>query len=170
MWSRHRGVGERRLLDDLPPSLRLDVLSELTRDLLGQVSLFRYAPPALRDELVISLKPIVFPPGADIARAGEVGDGIYFVAAGDVEVLSPDDDSVQTVLPAGSYFGDLTLMLGERRTATVRSRGFTETFQLSASDFERIREAYPELREVMTKASKERSSAMAELVLEGVVL
>jgi len=170
MWSRHRGVGERRLLEDLPPSLRLDILSELTRDLLGQVALFRYAPPALRAELVTSLKPIVFPPGATIARAGEVGDGIYFVAAGDVEVLSPDDDSVQAVLTAGSYFGDLTLMLGERRTATVRSRDFTETFQLSASEFERIREAYPELREVMTKASQERSGSMAELMLEGVVL
>ena len=70
----------------------------------------------------------------------------------------------------GVGFGDLTLMLGERRTATVRSREFTETFQLSATDFERIREAYPELREVMSKASKERSDSMAELVVEGVVL
>jgi hypothetical protein len=170
MWSRHRGVGERGLLADLPPSLRLSVLSELTRDLRGQVPLFRFAPSALRDELIVSLKPVVFPPGADIARAGEIGDGIYFVAAGVVEVLSPDDGSVQAVLEAGTYFGDLTLMLKERRTATVRSRGFTEMFQLTAADFERIRNSYPELRDVLTKASQERSGKMAELVMEGVVL
>jgi len=170
MWDRHRGVAERGLLADLPPSLRLEVLGALTRDLLDRVPVFRNAPPALRDELIISLKPMVFPPGADIARAGEVGDGIYFIAEGDVEVLSPDDGSVQATLGAGTYFGDLTLMLGERRTATVRSRDFSETFQLSAAEFSRIKEAYPELTEVMAKASQERSDSMAELVLEGVVL
>ena len=170
MWDRHRGIGERGLLADLPPTLRLSVLTALTQDLLDQVPVFRYAPPALRDELIISLKPIVFPPGADIARAGEVGDGIYFIAEGDVEVLSPDTDSIHAVLGPGTYFGDLTLMLGERRTATVRSRDFSETFHLSASDFDRIRKAYPELMEVMAKASAERSGTMAELVIEGVVL
>jgi len=170
MWDRHRGVAERGLLADLPPSLRLSVLGALTRDLLERVPVFRFAPPALRDELIISLKPIVFPPGADIARAGEIGDGIYFIAEGEVEVLSPDDGAVQATLGAGTYFGDLTLMLGERRTATVRSRGFSETFQLSAAEFARIRAAYPELKDVMVKASQERSDTMAELVMEGVVL
>jgi len=170
MWERHRGVGERGLLDDLPPSLRLRVLSELTQTLLERVPVFRFCPPALRDELIVSLRPVVFPPATDMVRAGEAGDGIYFIAEGEAQVISPDDGSVQAVLGTGVYFGDLTLILGERRTATVRSVGFTETFRLDATDYERIREAYPELREVMTQASKERSDTMAELILEGVVL
>ena len=80
------------------------------------------------------------------------------------------DGSTQATLGPGTYFGDLTLMLGERRTASLRSRDFVETFFLSAAEFERIRKDYPEVREVMTEASKERSDTMAELVLEGVVL
>ena len=74
------------------------------------------------------------------------------------------------VLEAGTYFGDLTLMLGERRTASVRTLGYAETFKLTAADFERIRQDYPELKDVMAKASQQRSGTMADLMLEGVVL
>jgi voltage-gated potassium channel len=169
MWERHRGVGERELLGDLPPSLRLGVLSELTRSLMHRVPVFRHAPTPLRGELVAALRPVVYPPNALIAHEGEVGDGIHFVVEGEVKVVA-NDGSTQATLGPGTYFGDLTLILGERRTASVRSREFVETFFLSAAEFERIREDYPELREVMTKASTERSDTMAELVMEGVVL
>lgn len=170
MWDRHRGVRGSELLGDLPPSLRLTVLNELTRDLLERVPLFRNAPDALRDELMASLRPVVVPPGADIVRAGEVGDGIWFIAEGSAEVITDPTAAAHAELPSGTYFGDLTLMLKERRTATVRAVGYTELFQLSAADFERIRTQYPELGEVMARSARERSGIMAELVIEGVVL
>jgi voltage-gated potassium channel len=77
---------------------------------------------------------------------------------------------VYGTLSTGDYFGDLTLLLKERRSASVRSVGFSEAFQLDAASYERIRSDYPELREVLTKSSSERSSTLTDLVLEGVVL
>jgi voltage-gated potassium channel len=170
LWERHRGIGEHSLVGDLPPSLRVDVLSELLRDLLPNVPLFRYAPTALRNELLVSLEPLVTPPGSYVAREGEVADGIYFIAAGSAEVITSDSPEAKAHLGAGDYFGDLTLMLGERRGGSVRANEFVEAFRLKASDFERIRGSYPELREVLTKAANEKSESVAHLVLEGIVL
>jgi len=170
LWHRYGGLNQQVLLSDLPSSLRLDVMSELMRDLLPNVPLFRHSPPALRNELLLSLEPLVTPPGGYLVTAGDAPDGIYFIASGSVEVVSADDDTVQAILGAGEYFGDLTLMLGERRSASVKSKGFSEAFRLGAASFERIKSDYPELRDVLTEASKERSNTVAELVLKGVVL
>lgn len=170
LWDRHRGVSERSLLSDLPSPLRLRVMSELMGDLLPQVPLFRYSTPALRDELMLSLTPIITQPGGYLAMHGGIGDGIYFIADGSVEVVSSDEQTVHATLGAGEYFGDLTLMLGERRSASVRSVGFSEIFRLDTASFSRIRSEYPELIDILKRASQERSSTVAELVLDGVVL
>ena len=170
VWDRHRGVTDQTLLSDLPPALRLRVFSELVRDLLPNVPIFSHASGALRDELLMSLTPTITHPGGYLVNDGEVADGIYFIADGTVEVVSADAATIHATLGPGDYFGELTLMLGERRSASVRSVGFTEAFVLDAEAFERIRAAYPELREVLTKASSERSRVLADLVLDGVVL
>jgi len=170
LWDRHGGLHQDSLLSDLPASLRLEVMSELMRDLLPKVPLFRRSSLALRNELLLSLEPVITQPGGYLVTAGDAPDGIYFIASGTVEVISADGDTVHATLGAGEYFGDLTLMLGERRSASVRSEGFSEVFRLGAASFERIRSDYPELRDVLTRASQERSRKVAELVLEGVVL
>jgi CRP-like cAMP-binding protein len=170
LWDRHRGIGEHALLADLPHPLRLQVLEELLAGMIENIPLFRYSPDALRDELLKSLEPLVVHPGGFIVRAGEVADGIYFIADGSADVVSEDESTVYATLGPGDYFGDLAMLLGERRSASVVARGFVEVFCLQVAHFERIREAYPELREVLTKASQEKSATVAELVLEGVVL
>lgn len=170
LWDRHGTLREDTLLSDLPAPLRLDVMSKLLGDLLTNVPVFRHASPALRNELLLSLEPVVTQPGGYLVTDGDVADGIYFIAAGRVEVVSADGETVHGTLSAGDYFGDLTLLLKERRSASVRSVGFSEAFQLDAASYERIRSDYPELREVLTKSSSERSSTLTDLVLEGVVL
>ncbi len=170
LWDRHSGVSERSLLGDLPGPLRLRVLTELMRDLLPNVPLFAHSPPALRDELLLSLTPVITQPGGYLVREGEVADGIYFIADGGVEVVSTGADEPHARLGPGDYFGELTLMLEERRTASVRSIGFTEVFWLDSTAFKRIREDYSEFRDVLTKSSSDRSPTLAELVLDGIVL
>jgi hypothetical protein len=170
LWEKHRGLNENSLLVDLPPPLRLKVLEELLRELLPNVPVFRLAPDALRIELLHSLEPMVMPPGSYLVREGEVSDGIYFVAAGTAEVLGSGGDAPNTLLHPGDYFGDLSLMLGERRGGSVKAKEFMEVFRLGAADFHRIREEYPELREVLTDAASEKSESVAKLVLEGIVL
>ena len=65
---------------------------------------------------------------------------------------------------------DNSLLLNEKRTAAVKALTFCDIFLLGKRDFDRIREEYPELKEVLKKVSSERSENLSSLVLDGVVL
>lgn len=170
LWDHHGGLQQENLLGDLPSPLRLAVLSDLLSDLLPNVPVFRNSSPALRRELMLSLEPVVTQPGGFLVNDGDSADGIYFIARGTLEVVAADGDTVHGTLSVGDYFGDLTLLLGESRSAGVRSVGFSEVFLLEAGAYQRIRSAHPDLREVLAKSAQERSSIVNQLVLEGIVL
>jgi len=170
IWDRYRGISAPALLKDLPESIRLEVLFHLTRELIDQVPLFRHTGPALRNALLMSLEPQVHVPGSIVAREGERGNGIYFVSRGTLEITSGPEGESHGTLGPGDYFGDLSLLLGERRTASVHALTYSDVFLLPAREFERLKTEYEEFRDVLKKVSSEKTERMAELVLEGVLL
>jgi hypothetical protein len=170
LWAHHRGVKEETLFDDLPPSFRLNLLLYLTKDLLEKVPLFKHCSPVLRNVLLMALKPQTYAPGVLIAREGEVGREIFFLSHGTVEILSEDGGERHGTLANGAYFGDLSLLLKERRTASVKALTYCEVFILTSAQFNRIRNEYPEFREVLRKVSAEKTETVVNLLLKGVTL
>jgi voltage-gated potassium channel len=170
LWAHHRGVKEDTLFDDLPTPFRLDILRYVTRDLLKEVPLFKYCSPALRDVLLMALKPQTFAPDGYIVREGEVGKEIFFISRGRVEITSNDGHNSHGTLQGGDYFGDLSLILREKRTASVRALAYCEIFKLGRTDFNRIKDEYPEFRDVLTKMSSDKTDKVSAHVLSGVIL
>ncbi|UCF47891.1 MAG: cyclic nucleotide-binding domain-containing protein, partial [Myxococcales bacterium] len=170
IWTRFRGMNERRLLVDLPAPIRLEILLQLTRELIDHVPLFRHCKPPLRNVLLVALKPQICVPQSYITREGELGNGIYFISAGTAEIVCDEGRRSHGTLEAGEHFGDLSLMLGEKRTAGVRAMTYCDVFVLEREDFNRIKEEYREIREVMKKAAAETTEKMSALVMQGVVL
>jgi Ion transport protein/Cyclic nucleotide-binding domain len=170
IWARHRGMKADTLLSDLPGPLRLEVLLHVTHDLLDKVPLFHHASPTLRNLLLMALHAQTYAPGGHIVREGEIGREIYFISRGKVEILSEGGTRDHGSLEGGDYFGDLSLMLGERRTASVKALTYCEVFVLEAERFDEIRKEYPEFRTVLQKMSSERTERLSALVLDGVVL
>jgi hypothetical protein len=171
VWTNYRGADLRSALKDLPESIRLGAIYEIADDLLDKVPLLAFSSPPLRDALLLSLEPKVFIPGSSVVRAGDVADGLYFLSRGELGIFSGSDreNAIET-LEAGDYFGDLSLLLGERRTGSAIARSFCDILFLSIQDFERIRELYPELRDAMKEASARKSEKMAQLLLSGIIL
>ena len=169
-WSRFRGADEIHVLRDLPTPLRLEVLVHLARDLLERVPLFRYCGPVLRDELLMALEPMIVTPGGIIVREGEMANGIYFISRGTIEVLSDDGATSHGTLEDGDYFGDLSLILSERRTASAKALTYCDLLVLPKREFERIKHDYPEFREALKTMSSERSEKISALVLSGAIL
>ena len=170
LWAHHRGVKEDSLFDDLPTPFRLDILRYVTRELLKEVPLFKYCSPALRDVLLMALKPQTFAPEGYIAREGEVGKEIYFISRGKVEITTNDGSTRHGTLEDGDYFGDLSLILREKRTASVRALTYCEIFELGKADFNHIKDEYPEFRDVLTKMSSEKTEKVSAHVLGGAIL
>ena len=170
VWARYRGMDSREVLEGLPDPVRLDVLAHLARDLTEHVPLFRECSRPLRNVLLMALQPRIFVPGSWVVHAGETGTEIYFVTSGEMEILSVEDGRIFGTMTGGDYFGDLSLLLGEKRSASVRAVRFSEAFALAREDFNAIKSEYPEFRDVLKKISSERSALGAELLLEGVIL
>ncbi len=170
LWAHHRGVKEEALFEDLPPSFRLNLLLHLTRDLLEKVPLFRFCSPVLRNVLLMALKPQTYAPGVLIARAGETGKEIFFLSHGQVAILSENGDETFGTLEGGEYFGDLSLILNEKRTASVKALTYCEVFVLTKKEFNHIKSEYPEFREVLKQVSAEKTEKVVNLLLKGVTL
>jgi voltage-gated potassium channel len=170
LWAHHRGEKEDSLFDDLPTPFRIEILRYVTRELLEKVPLFNYCSPALRDVLLMALKPRIFAPEGYIVREGEVGKEIYFISRGKVEITADDGQSQHGTLEDGDYFGDLSLILREKRTASVKALTYCEIFKLDRTDFNRIKDEYPEFRDVLTKMSSDKKDKVSAHVLGGVVL
>jgi CRP-like cAMP-binding protein len=67
----------------------------------------------------------VYLDGEVIVRQGEVGDSMYVIQEGQVEVVAEQDGNELrlNVLEAGQFFGEMAIVEREARVATVRALG-----------------------------------------------
>ena len=105
-----------------------------------------------------------------IAREGEVGEEIFFIGQGRAEIRTEGGAVSRGALASGDYFGDLSLILGEKRTASVKALTYCEVFVLSKKEFNRIKAIYPEMGDVLKRMSSEKTDKTAALVLAGITL
>ena len=142
LWETRGNVGKVEFLEELPRQLGVDLALFVNRDVIAKVPLFREADELFLRQVVGLLKPVVFLPGDNIMLEGEHADCMYFLSAGDVDVLV--QGVARASLGAGSFFGEGALVEGGWRTATVRALGYCEGYSLSVEDFNLLRRRYPE--------------------------
>lgn len=114
------------------------------RSLTGMLSM---AFPLLDRELVTQITPkvalLTYAPGTTIIRQGDPPDKFYIILKGEVEVVreqSGRDARRLARLTEGNYFGEIGLLQGIPRTATVRARDEGEVLlmALDREDFTRM--------------------------------
>jgi small-conductance mechanosensitive channel/CRP-like cAMP-binding protein len=104
--------------------------------------------------------------GEVIIRQGEPGSDLFVVERGEVAVIigRGKDASVAEVarLGPGKFFGEMSLMTGERRAATVQATADCELVQVGKAAFQEILESDPRLAEQITQILVERQNAIEE--------
>ena len=80
-------------------------------------------------------------------RENDPGDAFYIILSGSVEVFVETIDKHLTNLEAGKFFGELSLMLGIPRTASVRALEDTVLFAINRTGFQKILTERPDLSE-----------------------
>ncbi|XP_018792619.1 PREDICTED: cyclic nucleotide-gated cation channel subunit A [Bactrocera latifrons] len=156
-WSQSGALDEERVLAALPDKLKAEIAIQVHMDTLKQVRIFHDCEPGLLEALVLKLKLQVFSPGDYICRKGDVGKEMYIVKRGKLSVVADDGVTVFATLGAGSVFGEVSVLeiagnrTGNRRTANVRSLGYSDLFCLAKRDLWETLSDYPEARATLTE-------------------
>ena len=160
LWTNKKTLDEEMILNTLPEKLRAEIAIHVHLDTLKQVSIFSDCEPGLLVELVLKLKPQVFSPGDFICRKGDIGREMYIVKQGKLQVVSEDCKVVYATLNEGSYFGEISILnvpgskSGNRRTANVRSVGYSDLFCLSKDDLLDAIKEYPDTRTILEERGR----------------
>eukprot|EP01062_Namystynia_karyoxenos_P005998 TRINITY_DN12092_c0_g2_i1.p1 TRINITY_DN12092_c0_g2~~TRINITY_DN12092_c0_g2_i1.p1 ORF type:complete len:1506 (+),score=275.04 TRINITY_DN12092_c0_g2_i1:74-4591(+) len=141
-------------LDGLPDDLQQKVNFAINCNVMRKVPLFN----AVKDnedfilDLVSGLTLSVLLPDSYIFRAGEMGDAMYFIGHGRVRIEDARCNPMAD-LGEGHFFGEVALLYGMTRTASVKALTFTHVYVLTKRQFTSIGMRYPEcLVEVLMTA------------------
>jgi small-conductance mechanosensitive channel/CRP-like cAMP-binding protein len=153
--------------DDRERERRAD--RERTARLLSAIDLFRDLPPQHFDRLVESARVELYGDGETLVQEGEPGASLFVLEAGRVWVTKTGPESGTAVrlahLTPGSFFGEMSLLTGEPRSATVTADGGARVLMLSHQALAPMLEAEPHLAEVLCSALATRQAA-TEATLE----
>jgi CRP-like cAMP-binding protein len=101
--------------------------------LLQVLDLFDAASRLVLERLAGSVEVVELPADTDVVREGEPADALWIIADGEVAV-TVNGEFVRTMGPR-SYFGEIGLLRGIPRTATVRTTEPSVLWRLSGEDF-----------------------------------
>lgn len=105
-------------------------------------SLLEQLPEATRETLSAASTPVTLHAGRWLFRAGDPADAMYVVRTGRLEVVreGPSDRATEVleVMGPGAALGELGLLTGSARSASVRARRDSQLLRLGATEFEAL--------------------------------
>ena len=123
--------------------------------LLSKFPVFGDLDANQRAELLSLFKPRSAAPGERVIRAGEIGNEMFFISSGAVEVHIGERKKIP--LGPGDFFGEMALLTGERRTADVTAIDYCLFLILTKTDFDQFIARYPDLRQRINEIAARRA-------------
>lgn len=139
---------------------------ETVNELLRAVDLFSVLSPAELDELRRELVARRFGKGERVIEEGEEGRTFYLLASGEVSVRTGKGHEV-TRLQRGSYFGEMSLLTGEPRAATVVALEDTVLLELDRPAFARMFVSQPGLARQLSALLAQRRTQLRAVAEAG---
>ncbi|XP_077381257.1 cyclic nucleotide gated channel subunit alpha 1a isoform X2 [Festucalex cinctus] len=161
LWNNGRAQDEREVLRYLPDKLKAEIAIQVHMETLKKVRIFADCEAGLLIELVLKLRPQVFSPGDYICKKGDIGREMYIIKDGKLAVVADDGVTQFVVLGSGSYFGEISILnikgskAGNRRTANIRSIGYSDLFCLSKDDLMESLVEYPDAKGMLEEKGRQ---------------
>ena len=128
-------------------------------ELLSKCDLLRHLPPEGIESILPYIRKRHLKAGETLFHVGDPGDALYIVAKGQVEVLADSGVKAHSIakLGEGHAFGEMALISGGNRTATIRAAGATDLVEIDKTDFQHLIEHDPQLAHAVRRLSHERA-------------
>ncbi|MEQ2161081.1 Cyclic nucleotide-gated olfactory channel [Goodea atripinnis] len=121
---------------------------------IDEQEVLRSLPNKLRAEIAINVH-------LDTLKKGDVGKEMYIIKEGHLAVVGDDGVTQFAVLTAGSCFGEISILnisgskMGNRRTANIRSLGYSDLFCLSKQDLMEALQEFPHARSQLEQRGRD---------------
>ena len=115
--------------------------------------------------IVEKLEPLEFMDGERVIAEGDEGDGMYVITRGGGKVVKEHKGQEVELcdLGEGEFFGELSLLAGGLRSASVFAKGETEALRLKSSDLFEMIKQYPRLKTVLEQFALAMRTKMRDL-------
>jgi small-conductance mechanosensitive channel len=128
-------------------------------EILKRVEILNPLTDAERSLLASRMNHCEYCPGEDIVVQGETDDSLYVVESGELSVLvvKPSGREVEVgTLSAGDAFGEMAILTGEPRSATVRAKSEAALFRVGKEALGTVLAANPRLPGEISQLAEER--------------
>jgi small-conductance mechanosensitive channel/CRP-like cAMP-binding protein len=130
---------------------------------LRRVDVLAMLPDAALEQIAAQTRVQLFAAGEAIIRQGEVGATVYLLEAGEVRVTARLGENAEVEvarLSPGAFFGEMSLLTGSPRSATVTAVTECRVLAVDKTALEPILRAHPELIEGISRTLAERRSLL----------
>ncbi|KAI9332672.1 cyclic nucleotide-binding-like protein [Obelidium mucronatum] len=129
---------------------------EVATNSLAKLSIFEGIDDTVLSELSMKMTRRIWKAGEIIIRCHEPGTSMYFLAAGNADIISEFNEIIDSVSGPSAYFGEVSLIEQVPRTATVKCTSVCSTYELTKSSFNDIIEKYPRISAHIKEIAAER--------------
>ena len=130
--------------------------------MVATVPVFGELPDEAQRALAAATNARLFADGEVIVHEGDAGGTMYFVKRGRVIVTVGDEARRVAVTETGGYFGEISLLTGDPRTATVTAEGDCVLLEVAAADFREYVQSHPAVLEQLASAADLRRKELDE--------
>jgi cAMP-dependent protein kinase regulator len=109
-------------------------------------------------EVIHGLQLRSFEPGDVVVVAGDPGDSLFVVATGIVKAFVPTTEGHKLVreMEEGQFFGEISILTGSERTATVTAKTRCELLELDRATLDEITADHPHVWDVLREYAERR--------------
>lgn len=136
---------------------------------LASIDIFQGLDPATLDELESELEPITLPAGQALFKQGASGDSLYVLIKGDLDVVidgETDHGTIVDQLAPPTTVGEMAVLTGQPRAATVTATSTAELIRLSRAAFDRLASEHPDLIDTFARGilARIRRTQLADIL------
>ena len=132
--------------------------------------LFEVLNDAEREAIVREMEVETHDEGSVIINEGDPGTSMYIIASGEVKVYTRGTGNAGTLylarLGEGDFFGEVSVLTGKPRTATITASQRTELLRLDREKLDGVLSKYPGIRKVLDDFYKKRAKHTVEAMIE----
>jgi hypothetical protein len=153
-WALTSGVNVDDVISELPYSLQVEVRRSILQDSLENMPLMQQIGKEAITALLMFMNVRQCISGTCIIKEGDPATQMFFVKSGRLAVLK-DGKKIHT-LTDGAIFGEVGLLLGLARTASIVSETRSVYFALAGDAYARIMCMYPRFHELLERRALAR--------------